>query len=267
MLTGKFAHAIIPSAIAEFSVPRAFYLSRNARRDGMMNPIGNLVSRWWIYIAAIVLLVTSACKSGPSTKDLERNPAEQNSASAAQSTASSGQNASDPGIDLNCIMDHIQNPTEAFHYSYKKDGPNFVDEEADITPQTIVGSFKNNSISRPIHGVHTDAEGWQTAWTSLMGISGMSSTIALVRNTSATVREDAEKMNGYDAIRYSIDTARASEDESALYKSTLGAGGFEKGDAWVTSQGCPVKLSLDSEMHLNDGSVDKIHYEVAMIKK
>ena len=74
-------------------------------------------------------------------------------------------------------------------------------------------------------------------------------------------------MNGYDTIRYSIDTARGDAAEAGLYRATLGAGGFEKGMAWVTAQGCPVKLSLDSEMHLNNGTVDTVHYEIAMVKK
>jgi hypothetical protein len=226
-----------------------------------LNSKGKFLSSWGIYLtAASVLFVGAACNSGTSMKKSEEKPAAQNSASAAQ-------NSPDPGIDLNCVMDHIQNPAEAFHYSYKKDGPNFVENEADITPQTIDGSFKNNSISSPVHGVRSDKDSWQTAWSGLMGISGMSSTVALVNHSSAMVRVGPEKVNGYDAIRYSIDTSRASGAESTLYQSTLGPGGFEKGTAWVTSQGCPVRFSLDSEMHLHDGSVDKIHYEVAMIKK
>ncbi|HXJ04676.1 MAG TPA: hypothetical protein VNH65_06240 [Candidatus Acidoferrum sp.] len=226
-----------------------------------MNPKRKFLSKWWIHPAtAFVLFAAAACNSKPSLKRTQEKSAEQNSSSRAQ-------NFTNPDIDLNCVMDHIQNPTEAFHYSYKKDGPNFVDNEADITPQTIDGSFKNNSISSPVHGVRSDKDSWQTAWSGLMGIAGMSSTVALVNHSSAMVREGSEKMNGYDAIRYSIDTARASGAESTLYQSTLGPGGFEKGTAWVTSQGCPVKFSLDSEMHLHDGSVDKIHYEVEMIKK
>lgn len=226
-----------------------------------MNSIGKFFARWGICpTTAFVMLAAAACNSGSSLNKSEEKPAEQNSSSASK-------NSPDPGIDLNCVFDHIQNPTEAFHYSYKKDGPNFVENEADITPQTIDGSFKNNSISRPVHGVRSDKDSWQTAWSGLMGISGMSSTVALVNHSSAMVREGPEKVNGYDAIRYSIDTSRASGAESTLYQSTLGPGGFEKGTAWVTSQGCPVKFSLDSEMHLHDGSVDKIHYEVAMIKK
>jgi len=229
--------------------------------EAVMNPTGKFLSRRWIYPATVfVLLAASACNSGPSLKKAEEKPAEQNSASAAQNTTG-------PGMDLNCIVDRIQNPPEAFRYSYKKDGSNYVDEEADVTPQTIDGTFKNNDISRAVHGVRSDKDSWQTAWMSLMGISGMSSTVALVRNSSAMVREDTEKVNGYDAIRYSIDTARGSDAETALYRSTLGSGGFERGTVWVTSQGCPVKFSLDSEMHLKDGSVQKVHYEEAMIKK
>src|SRR5579871_3359437 len=150
--------------------------------------------------AGQALLAVSACKSGPASKNTDaKSGAQPNSAATAQG-------GGDAGINLNCVMDHIQNPPEAFHYSYNKESSNPVHEEADITPQTIDGSFKNNSASSPVHGVHSDAASWQGAWSSLMGISGMSSAIALVRNSSATVREGPEKMNGYDAIKYSIDT-------------------------------------------------------------
>jgi hypothetical protein len=211
--------------------------------------------------AGLALLAVSACKSGPASKNADgKFGAQPNSAATAQGSG-------DVGIDLNCVMDHIQNPAEAFHYSYNKESSNPVHEEADITPQTIDGSFKNNSASSPIHGVHSDAASWQGAWSSLMGIAGMSSAIALVRNNSATVREGPEKVNGYDATKYSIDTARGNDAEKSLYQSVLGTGGFQKGTAWVTAQGCPVKLIMDSELHGNDGSVEKIHYEVAMVRK
>lgn len=210
--------------------------------------------------AGLALLAVSACKSGPAAKSTDGK-------SGAQPNSATAQSGGDAGINLNCVMDHIQNPPEAFHYSYNKESSNPVHEEADITPQTIDGSFKNNSGSTSVHGVHSDAASWQGAWSGLMGISGMSSAIALVRNNSATVREGPEKMNGYDAIKYSIDTARGTDTEKSLYQSVLGTGGFQKGTAWVTAQGCPVKLVMDSELHGNDGSVEKIHYDVAMVRK
>jgi hypothetical protein len=216
------------------------------------------VRRGVLAATGLALLAVSACSPSPASKN-----AEEKSGAQPHSAATSG----DARIDLNCVMDHIQNPPEAFHYSYKKTSSNPVEEEADITPQTIDGSFKNNSASRSFHGVRSDASSWQGAWSSLMGIGGMASSVALVRNSSATAREGPEKVNGYDAIKYSIDTARGNDAEKGLYRSVLGTGGFEKGTAWVTAQGCPVKFVLDSEMHPNNGSVETIHYEVAMVRK
>ncbi|HSM88143.1 MAG TPA: hypothetical protein VLT16_18455 [Candidatus Limnocylindrales bacterium] len=220
-----------------------------------------LLRRSVVAAAGLALLALSACSSGPASKKAEQT-------SGAQPTpAAAAQGSGDVGIDLNCVMDHIRNPPEAFHYSYNKQSSNPLQEEADITPQTIDGSFKNNSASRAFHGVRSNADSWQSAWFSLMGIGGMASSVALVRNTSATVREGPEKVNGYDAVRYSIDTARGAPTEKSLFQTVLGTGGFEKGTAWVTAQGCPVKFVLDSEQHLKNGSVDTVHYEVAMVRK
>jgi hypothetical protein len=100
-----------------------------------------------------------------------------------------------------------------------------------------------------------------------MGIAGMSSAVALVKSGSVIQSEGAEKVNGYDTTKYSVDTSRADTAEQGLYRATLGSDGFEKGTWWVTADGCPVKLSLDSELHSNNGSVEKLHYEEAMVQK
>jgi len=224
-----------------------------------MNSFKKHRSGFFICVGVMLLpLVASGCKVGASRDKREE-----------KSTASAvAKNQSDPGLDLNCVMDHIQNPPEPFHYTYKKDSAdNNLIQEADLTPDTIDGSSKDKYASRAIKGVKSDRESWQLAWMGLTGISGMSSTIALIRNSSATVREGAEKMNGYDATRYSIDTSRGNAAEAGLYRATLGDGGFEKGTVWVNAKGCPVKLSLDVEMHLKNGSVDKEHYEIEMVKK
>jgi hypothetical protein len=215
--------------------------------------------RWVWGAIALILFSASACKLGPSPQKKEREAA---------SSSAATKDASDPSIDLNCIIDHIQNPPEPFHYLYKKDnGDLHLVQEADLTPDTIDGTSTNNSGTHTLKGVKSDRGSWQSAWTGLTGISGMSSTIAVIRNSSAIVREGAEKMNGYDAVRYSIDTSRATTAEAGLYRITMGDGGFEKGMAWVNPQGCPVKLSLDSEMHFKNGTADKSHYEIEMVKK
>ena len=202
--------------------------------------------------ASLIMVIAYGCNFGPRKKSEEKKP------------AAAAKNTSDPSIDLNCIIDHIQNPPEAFHYSYKH---NEVDEEGDLTPQTMDGTRIDLSGTHTFHAVRSDRDSWQSGWTNLTAVSGAASTFVLINGTSAKVREGNENVNGYDAIKYSIDTARATAMESVLYRSTLGPGGSEKGAAWVTSQGCPVKFTIDSEMHFNNGSVQKDHYEEAMIKK
>ena len=103
---------------------------------------------------------------------------EQAPAPAAKDHATPAVPASAVNIDLNCVMDRLQNPPEAFHYTYQKVSNNPVHEEADVTPQSIDGTFQIGADSAtPVHGVRTDAAGWQSAWSSLRGIGGMAGTV------------------------------------------------------------------------------------------
>jgi hypothetical protein len=203
-----------------------------------------------------------ACKSSSPKEKQAVEPGKQHVAAVTPPDSGTG-----PGIDLNCVYDHIVNPPESFHYSYKKISDYPVTQEADITPETIDGSFTNAGGTHPVHGVKSDQQSWSGALAGMTAVSGMSSTIAIVNHSSAMVKEGTEKVNGYDTVKYSIDTSRATTAEVGLYKATLGDGGFEKGEAWVTAQGCPVKLSLDSQSVLHNGQVDKQHYDIAMVLK
>ena len=230
-----------------------------------MNFFATLTKRFRIpllMLSALALLLT-ACNSSksPTAKVATTSPV-------AVRSISTG-----PDLDLNCVIDHIQNPPESFHYVYKKttsEGVN-VDQEADITPQTMDGfRMQPDGTPQPIHGVRSDSSNWPAAWGSLTGISGMAGTVATFNHSSAMQREaDSGTVNGYDAVHYSIDTARWDETtRQMLGNFALGPGGFDKGDVWVTSTGCPVKLVLDDEMHKKDGSLlEKVHYEVTMLKK
>lgn len=235
------------------------------RRDGCAGI--QVVFRTGLPAAILVVMIATGCngKSGSS-----RTAIDQKSGTAAGRNATAAQANSDPGIDLQCVMERIQKPPEAFHYSYQKVSSNPVHQEADITPQTIDGFRVDiDGQQHPLHGERSDPQGWQGAWTGLMGISGMSSAVAIVNHNSAMKREgDGDQVNGYKTIHYSLDTARFNPTELQILQPTMGPGGFEKGDAWVTSEGCPVKLVLDDQMHKNDGSLlEKIHYEEAMVKK
>jgi hypothetical protein len=208
----------------------------------------------------VTLLFVSmlGCKSAPPTAIA---PVSESS----RKNFASAQNSAGADIDLNCVMNHIQNPPESFHYAFKVDSDNPWEEEADVTPQQIDGTFSNNSLPTPqsFHGAPREVS------SNLMAIGRMASLFATVRNTAAVVDEGKEAgVNGYDTTKYSIDTAKGTATEQALYKSVLGPGGFEKGTVWVTSQGCPVRIALNEELHSKDGTLaGKTHYQEAMIKK
>src|SRR5579871_5585120 len=234
------------------------------KKDGR----AGMAARWLLAAASVALLSgVVACKSSHARVHESPSASRVSGAVGAVSPGGSGLDGSGPGIDLNCTYDALQNPTESFHYVYKKVSDYPVDEEADLTPQTIDGSFTNSSGTHAVHGVHSDQQSWSQAMAGMTAISGMSSTVALVNHGSAMVKEETKNVNGYDTTRYSIDTTRGDAADQGLFKITLGDGGFEKGEAWVTAKACPVKLSLDSEMHLRNGNVDKQHYEIAMVKK
>ena len=214
-------------------------------------------------ILIAVMLATSACTSS------SKVPSGGEKAQAQAHGSATGAAATNPGIDLNCVLDHLQNPPESFHYLYKKDTSdnNHVHQEADVSPQPIAGFRMNpDNTQDPLHATRSDQQSWRAAIAGLTGISGMASTVAIVNHSSAMKREpDSGKVNGYDVIHYSIDTARFDEAERRIL---LSPGDSEKGDVWVTSQGCPVKLALDSELHRRDGSlIEKIHYDESMVKK
>jgi hypothetical protein len=222
-----------------------------------------------VMIACLAAIL--ACNTSSSSK--LRETAAGNGRADEQTREAPAQSNSGPGIDLNCVFDHLQNPPESFHYVYQKvdsDGSN-VRQEADVSPQAIDGfRAQPDGSQQPLHGVRSDAQTWQAALAGVTGISGMAGTVATFNHNSAMKREtDGGQVNGYDTIHYSIDTARWDATERQLLGNfALGPGGYDKGDVWVTPKGCPVKFFLDEEMHKNDGSLlDKIHYEESMVKK
>ena len=143
------------------------------------------------------------------------------------------------------------------------------DEEADITPQTMDGTLTNNGAPPfSFHGVHSNKESWDGAELNLSGAVGMlTASTSLLNGSSAMVREGTGNVNGYDVTNYSIDTSRGNSHEKGGYALLLGVGGFAKGAASVTAEGCPAKLVLDEEVHEVNGPVSKLHFEMAMVRK
>ena len=202
-----------------------------------------------------VLIAFSACTSKSDSKTREQRGATSESAGS--------------HVDLMCIAERINNPPEPFHYSYKyNDASTSVSKEADITPQTMEITIKDQSGSHSFHGVHSDKVSWNSAVLDLsgLGLSAMMSRFDALNGTSAIVRQASESMNGYDSTRYAIDTNSASAADQRTFAALFGTGAFEKGTVWVPADGCAVKLVLDERMSFG-GKLKDAHYELARIHK
>jgi len=173
---------------------------------------------------------------------------------------------------MNCLGDHISSPTDSFHYSFKAtDEQNAVDKEAEVTPQTMEVTIQDKTGSHRYHGTRSDQSSWDRAVLDLSG-SGMTVMIARIaflrdRNTSSIKQLDSGTTNGYAAIHYAIDTGSANEADKRTFAGLFGAGSYDKGEIWTTSDGCPVKLLLDEAKQMPNGSVSKTHFEINVIKK
>ena len=267
--SGKFAVTERISSLCGGASEAQIALSVCRRSPQESNAMNSRIARWLRLLvstaAALAIVMALGCNSS-SPGAAEKISANAPATTVASIAASSGSN--NPGIDLQCAANHIQNAPAPFHWSFKKvvTPDTNADWEANVTADSIAGTLIDSAGARTIHGVRSDSTGWNTAVLVLTGPLP-ASTFALVDNSSATTRAGAENVNGEDTIKYAIDTSQDTPADSSLIKSMLGDKGFVKGAAWVTQQGCPVKFVLDVEQHNNDGTVQREHYEENITKR
>ncbi len=202
----------------------------------------------------VLALLTCGCTSNARSTSTDEKPA-----------AESGSQ-----IDINCIGNRLENPPEAFHYSYKSnDGQNSVDKEAEITPQNMDITIQDNSGPHKYHGTHSDEGSWSRALVDLSGsgFTVMSARVDFIKNTSSVTSAGTEAINGYQTTKYSIDTTAANSSDKQTFETMFGSGSYEKGTIWTTPEGCPVKLILSEARKQSNGNIDNFHFELAMLKK
>jgi hypothetical protein len=183
--------------------------------------------------------------------------------------AQPGASAAAPNVNLQCLVEHVQKAPAPFHLSYKKSTQVVnSDWETDISANSISGMVVTDTGTQAIHGTRGNKTAWGAAVATVTApISGSARTFGLVRNSSATTPAGHEIVNGENTLKYTIDSAHDTAADAAEVNGLLGAGGYIRGTAWVTKDGCPVKLVLDSEMHMPDGNVEKEHYEEQVTQK
>jgi hypothetical protein len=213
--------------------------------------------RWSPLLMGLALVTLWACTSGSASKD------------AGGREVAVGSSNTGAHIDVMCVGDRINNPSEAFHYSYQHtDANGWVEDEAEITPRAMDITIKDKSGSHTFHGVRSDEASWSSAVVDLshLNITGMSSRLNALNDTSAFVQQGRESINGYDTAKYSIDTGSANSSDRQKFETLFGKGASEKGTAWMASDGCVAKFTLDETIVQGD-ELNKAHYEMARIKK
>ena len=147
------------------------------------------VRRWSSLFMGFAMVTISACNSGSAAKNAGGREVE------------AGSSNTGAHVDVMCIGDRINNPSEAFHYSYKHtDANGWVEDEAEITPQAMDIIIKDKSGSHTFHGVHSDEGSWSSAVADLshLNITAMSSRLNALSHPSAIVQLGRESINGYD---------------------------------------------------------------------
>ena len=215
------------------------------------------VRRRSLLFMGLALATIAACNSGSASKN------------AGGRTVEAGSNNKDAHVDVMCIGDRIDNPPEAFSYSYKyTDANGWVEDEAEITPQAMDITVKNKSGSHLFHGVRSDEASWNSAVIDLshLNITAMSARLNALNDSSAIVQQGRESINGYDTAKYSIDTGSANSSDRQKFETLFGKGASEKGTAWMAPDGCVAKFTLD-ETFMQGDALNKAHYEIARVKK
>lgn len=205
-------------------------------------------------VAALALLAGSGCTSSGKSEGADAR----------------GANSGGGHIDVMCIGDRINAPTESFRYSYKyADASGSVEDAADVTPQTLDITITDKSGSHSYHGVRSNEASWNGAVLDLsnLSITAMSARLDSLNGTSSIVSQGAQAMNGYPATKYSIDTTSANSSDRKTFETLFGPGSFEKGTIWMGQDGCVAKLVLDEGFSQMNGGVEKRHYEMARTKK
>jgi len=131
-------------------------------------------------------------------------------------------------------------------------------------PIVFHDGFAENTHSN--HYTRSDASGWRVGANSVvLGASPWQ----LFINKPTVTRVGTENVNGYQTIKYTVDTTHQSQLDKYGF---LLAGGLKDynitGTAWATQDtNCVLQYAIDFEQDGKDGTVRKTHYEGAVTKQ
>lgn len=255
-----------------------------------MNSKNILSCGWMIFLASLWLLLTmSACTSKPSDK------AKDSEASADPARTTNPLERQFDGGSY-CVQTFAQGPPppRPLHFSNKvneSDG-SAKDFEADLSGDTLDETISERHAATDVdrdlakmpgatpiafrdgfaesthinHYTRADKAGW-AAGSNGIALGGTPWSLFVSKPT--VTQAGAENVNGYDTIKYAVDTTHQSQLEkyALLYSGQLKDYNIT-GTAWVLkAANCVLQYDLDFEQDRKDGAVKKTHYAGTVTKK
>jgi hypothetical protein len=210
--------------------------------------------------AALVAVLATGCSFTPPGKSAERR---------SQSSASQAvRNEFDPGTADFCQETMAKDPTRPFHFSSLRTQIGTSDlhsVEADVAPQRIDLTNRTSLGRTTNHYQRSDKSGWAAAVT-IMAVSSP----WMDRNMAKfnMKKLGSEKINGFDTIKYVVDTRNDSSNKQGYLQATGLKDYNIVGSLWLTKEtGCILKYVIDDTDYGKNGEISKTHYEGGISRK
>jgi hypothetical protein len=202
--------------------------------------------------------------------------AKQNLSGAGTATPKAADVVPDLVSAANCTVSTVMNdPKEHFHLSLSRkddDRPAPYISEADFTPDNVTGTsnWRSSQDAQQISSVHSDAKAWD-ATIMLLAAPLTQSVVSDLRMAQSTaISAGPDPVGGYDAIKYTFDTARLAEAEKLRFEHLMRANDLSvTGTVWITKDAlCLVKYVTDYHFTAaKDNSMGSVHNEGSLTKQ
>ncbi len=136
-------------------------------------------------------------------------------------------------------------------------------------PKIIVRTISADGIAEETtknHATRSDQVSWRGV---IVAIAQGGTPWNLFVSKPPVSRVGTENVNGYDTIKYTVDTTHASASDKAALTMFGGLKDYNiTGTAWVLKDAnCVLQYNIDYEETTKDGKVNKEHYEGTVTKK
>ena len=208
--------------------------------------------------AGVLLVIAPACSSG-SSSNAETSPSK---------------------IDLTRaalrLQEMVKNPPGPFHVSFSETSSksssdqHVMSTEGDVTPTTVDYTERETEHGQTSTNTKHVARGQMSEMElDMQFMVPVPWHGELIAAKDATRPAGTESVNGYDTLKYSIDTANEPPAEKATFSKMMLDKDYKiTGTAWVAKDnGALVKWAIDMDENGKDGSVKRTHFEGNVVNR